>query len=265
MRQHGWLLVLLLIAAVAMSVRLPVRANPDSGNIFAAIQSMPARLVQQAYGVVIRARKDVVQPTADLVSTAASRTMPLVIPSAPVAVAHANIQAAALLDETFVPAQIDKPLAALAMIEAKNSLQVSNISSAPVPFQLTAILHSSEVAKRPTALYRSAPIYPTEARENGEQGRVTLSFNIASDGSVQNIETVSNRGSEQFLTSAAEALRQWRFDVASVSPRIARYTQDFDFALGKSAKKAEADDPNCKVSTGSHICRTDEARKGRVR
>ncbi|QBB71930.1 TonB family protein [Pseudolysobacter antarcticus] len=265
MRQHGWLLVLLLIAAVAMSMRLPVRANSDARSIFAVIQTVPARLVQQAYGVLIRARKDaVVQPNADLLSAAASTAIPSVVPSAPVAVAHANLQPAALSTETFVPAKIEKPSTALGMIEAKNALQVSNISSAPAPLQLTALSQSSEVAKRPTALYRSAPIYPTGARENGEQGRVTLSFNIASDGSVQNIETVSNRGNEQFVASAVEALRQWRFDVDSVSPTIERYTQDFDFALGKGAKKAEADDSNCKVSTGSHICRPDGANNARL-
>lgn len=265
MRQHGWLLILLVITAVAMSMQLPVPANPDSGSVFAAIQHMPSRLAQQAYGVLIRARKDTaVQPSAELVSTAANAAIPSAARSAPVAMAHANIQPAALPTETFVPAQVEKPLATLAMIEAKNSLQVSNISSTPVPLQLTTS-SDNVIVRRPTALYRNAPIYPTYARESGQQGRVTLSFSIASDGSVQNIETVSNHGAEQFITAAAEALRQWRFDVDSVSPSIERYTQDFDFALGKPAKKAEADDPNCKVSTGSHICRTDEGSNAHVR
>lgn len=63
---------------------------------------------------------------------------------------------------------------------------------------------------RPTA--RTAPTFPVRARSLGQSGRVTLSFVVDVDGSVQDAVVVEAAPPGVFDQSALEAVRSWRFD-----------------------------------------------------
>lgn len=58
-------------------------------------------------------------------------------------------------------------------------------------------------------VHRVEPEYPEQARQNGIEGAVVLKVLVGTDGSVENVHTVSG---DAALASAAEyAVRQWRF------------------------------------------------------
>jgi len=249
MRQHGWLLVLLLVAAVGLSMRLPVRTHSASIDALATIQIASARLTQQAYALLTRA-----SAVAPAIAPVASAKVVPVVPVAAHPVETALTHNVAQASETLILPRIQKPQAPQAAIIADSALKISDIrlQSSPMPL---ATLPSIAAAPMPKALRRVAPSYPAGALASDQQGQVTLSFGIAADGSVQNIEVTAAQGAEQFVAAAKEALHQWSFDASNLPSGTERYTQVFDFALSKTANGSHKSDPDCKVSTGSHICR----------
>ena len=249
MRQHGWLLVLLLVMAVGLSLRLPVRSHPASIDSLATVQLASTRLTQQAYALLTRA--SAVAPA--IAPVASAKVIPVTsAPTHPAETvsAHNVVQAS----ETLILPRIQKPQATHTTIIADSALEISDIrlQSSPLPL---ATLPSIAAAPMPKALRRVAPSYPAGALASDQQGQVTLSFGIAADGLVQNIEVTAAQGAEQFVAAAKETLHQWRFEASNLPSGTARYTQVFDFALSKTANGSHKVDPDCKVSTGSHICR----------
>ena len=117
----------------------------------------------------------------------------------------------------------------------------------------------SEVAAaaRPAAIRVVTPEYPRSVRGTGRE-RVEIGFSINSDGTVRDISIANNGFDSAFGRAATSALRQWRFDPATVrGDPSARYTQTFVFAQGSGARAAD----ECVQSVGSHICRRpDEGR-----
>jgi len=249
MRQHGWLLVLLLVVAVGLSMRLPVRTHSASIDALATIQMASTRLTQQAYALLTRA-----SAVAPVIAPVASAKVVPVVPVAAHPVETALTHNVAQASETLILPRIQKPQAPQAAIIADSALKISDIrlQSSPMPL---ATLPSIAAAPMPKALRRVAPSYPAGALASDQQGQVTLSFGIAADGSVQNIEVTAAQGAEQFVAAAKEALHQWSFDASNLPSGTERYTQVFDFALSKTANGSHKSDPDCKVSTGSHICR----------
>lgn len=250
MRQHGWLLVLLLVMAVGLSMRLPVRNHSASGDALATIQLASTRLTQKAYALLARTSAAVVPA---ITPVASAKVAPIVsVPTHPAETLPAhNVEQAS---ETLVLPRIQKPQTTHAAIVADSALKVSDIRLQSPPMTL-ATPPSIAVATMPKALRRVAPSYPAGALASDQQGQVTLSFGIAADGSVQNIEVTAAQGAEQFVAAAKEALHQWSFDASNLPSSTERYTQVFDFALSKTANGSHKSDPDCKVSTGSHICR----------
>jgi protein TonB len=58
-------------------------------------------------------------------------------------------------------------------------------------------------------IHRVEPAYPLLARQVHKEGRVELRAIIATDGTIQSLQVVS--GDPFFITSAIEAVRQWRY------------------------------------------------------
>ena len=77
----------------------------------------------------------------------------------------------------------------------------------------------SPSAAEDSLLRRIEPTYPEDALKQGIQGAVVLDVLIASNGTVQNIETVS--GSPMLVQASSSAVKQWRFKTQRVKGRLA--------------------------------------------
>jgi len=60
------------------------------------------------------------------------------------------------------------------------------------------------------------PIYPSDARAAGHQGRVILVVSVNSDGSVTDIAIATSSGFGSLDAAAIEAVHQWRFSPATL-------------------------------------------------
>ena len=105
-------------------------------------------------------------------------------------------------------------------------------------------------AARPIATRIVQPRFPSFAQRAA--GRIEASFTIAADGSVTDIQLDEGDAGSAFARAAERALKQWRFDPASIaSGDRARYTQTFVFA----PRKATGVGDECVKPTGSLVCR----------
>jgi TonB family protein len=120
------------------------------------------------------------------------------------------------------------------------------LASIPVGPQIP--VDANQVRQRkPVATHTVAPSFPTFAHK--ESSRVEVSFAIAEDGSVRDIR-VAHADDDAFERAAEKALRQWRFDPATLPAESGvRYTQIFVFAKSRSSGE------RCILATGSRICR----------
>lgn len=109
---------------------------------------------------------------------------------------------------------------------------------------------------RPVATRIVQPKFPSFAQRS--TGRIEASFAIAPDGRVVDIRLVEGEAGGAFARAAERALKQWRFDPASLPPgQSARYTQTFVFAPPRGGEDARDE---CFKPTGSLVCRDpDEA------
>jgi bla regulator protein BlaR1 len=127
-----------------------------------------------------------------------------------------------------------------------------------------------QAASQPIPEYIRPPTYPYEAVTRGVEGKVTLEFAIADDGSVRNIRVVQATPGGVFDLAAEQAMRLWRYSPnMSVSLHKNRYRQAFTFSLktpvaaqGAGAVFTSGEVSarlGCQVTTGSHICRWPES------
>jgi TonB family protein len=165
--------------------------------------------------------------------------------------------AAASAVHTVVPPVV-QPLAAAepkgrdaAVVDAAPAAAAARPADARSPETVSVPLQSGASHPKPVAVHTVAPAFPAFARRQGS--RVEASFSIAADGSVRDIRFAGHRD-EAFEREAERALRQWRFDPASlpVDAGSARYQQAFVFTA-PSRNAGERD--GCILSTGSRICR----------
>jgi bla regulator protein blaR1 len=104
---------------------------------------------------------------------------------------------------------------------------------------LSINLASADVAlngkKDAYPIFRAEPQYPEAAVKNNTQGSVVLSFDIDSNGSVENVKIVSSEPKQIFDHSAKEALQQWKYETHG-KKLIAQLVQ-LDFVLGDATGK----------------------------
>jgi len=86
----------------------------------------------------------------------------------------------------------------------------------------------------PYPVYRVEPIYPQEAVANNIEGSVVLKFDIAGDGSVDNIKVVNAKPKKVFERSAKLALKQWQYSAPGETVRD--NLVQLDFAMGENSK-----------------------------
>ena len=100
------------------------------------------------------------------------------------------------------------------------------IPPAPAPSQARV-----KVDKPPSPRRRIKPEYPKGARERGEEGDVTLEFEVSAKGTVGNVQIVKSCGFPELEQAAIRAVTQARFEPArrgsSKVPAPARLTLTF--------------------------------------
>ncbi|WP_347987748.1 energy transducer TonB [Methylomonas sp. AM2-LC] len=127
---------------------------------------------------------------------------------------------------------VSKPKSIIATNNEQESLMPVPISELPAPLSLDASEVDQAIATRadsnsihtdnaPTSitlpnlnadyLDNPAPIYPTQSRRLGEQGKVLLRALINADGSVAQIILRKTSGHDRLDNVALETVKQWRF------------------------------------------------------
>jgi len=178
------------------------------------------------------------------------------IPAAPaesLAAADVSTAGTAALAERVVPAPAVPVPAASASASPPTAVAMAapshpTLPANALPAQVPAVAEPVHPAK-PVAVHTVAPEFPGYARL--ERVLVDASFTIAADGSVRDIR-LQGRADNAFKREAERALRQWRFDPASLpADHALRYSQTFVFAPpGEHASR-----DGCVRQTGSMVCR----------
>lgn len=113
-----------------------------------------------------------------------------------------------------------------------------------------------------TALRIRKPVYPAAALEKGIEGKVVIEFNLASNGSVQDMRVVSADPTGVFEQAALVAMRGWVYSVPPGHLLSERYRQVMAFSLdggaGDTSSREIQARIGCQVVTGTHICRWPE-------
>jgi TonB family protein len=189
------------------------------------------------------------------------RLEPVTIPATPVVAPPTPSPLAPSIERgAATPGVAVSALATVASLPAEAPPRtVATTTTAAVPAQQPTVLASIPVAqqapseaspirqRKPVATHTVAPTFPSFARK--EASRVEASFAIADDGSVRDIR-FAHSGDEAFEHAAEKALRQWRFDPATLpADNSVRYAQVFVFAKSRSSGE------RCILATGSRICR----------
>ena len=109
----------------------------------------------------------------------------------------------------------------------------------------------------PEVLVRVSPEYPVRARLSGQKGYVEVAFAINAEGRPTEIEIVDSRPRRVFDRAALRAIKQWRFDTASVAAAdVDRISQRFDFNLS-AGEGSFSGVRECQPLTGTRICRSE--------
>lgn len=172
-------------------------------------------------------------------------------------------------DESMAPVTLSSAASDVA-IPGMLPLAIANLAphraaTIPVHFQATEI---SSPALTPLRMRK--PIYPAGALEKGIEGKVIIEFNLASDGSVQDMRVVSADPAGVFEQAALVAMRGWVYSVPSGHLLSERYRQVMAFSLdggtGDASSREIQARVGCQVVTGTHICRWPEetGRQGAV-
>lgn len=93
----------------------------------------------------------------------------------------------------------------------------------------------------PVLTSAQAPLYPTEARQQGIEGYVELAYDVTANGAVHNVRVVSADPVGLFEGAAIKAVSAWRFAPAQVN-RMVVASKDrvstIRFQLGEADKYA---------------------------
>jgi TonB family protein len=78
-------------------------------------------------------------------------------------------------------------------------------------------------------LSRPMPAYPVSAHMNGNhRGRVLIGYDVASDGTVQDIKVLDAYPVQVFTRTAVNAVKSWRYMPGSSDKRMVEFTFQCD-------------------------------------
>jgi TonB family protein len=119
---------------------------------------------------------------------------------------------------------------------------------------------STARARHLVAIHMISPRYP-DYREVREPVRVDVQFSLNTDGTVaEAVATTDDEAKGAFGAAAEKAMREWRFDPASVPTAAGvRFQQSFVFAkqsdVRHRTKAGDGEEYDCVKRTGSLVCR----------
>lgn len=114
------------------------------------------------------------------------------------------------------------------------------------------------------------PVYPAAALIRGIQGQVVLQFGLTADGEVRNLQVVSATPAGVFDQAAIDAIQGWRYAPPDANTGSLRYRQTIAFTLegappDTAAARGIHARGDCRVVTGTHICRWPDEAGSRAR
>ena len=72
---------------------------------------------------------------------------------------------------------------------------------------------------------RAMPVYPVNAHKNGNhRGRVLIGYDVAVDGTVQDIKVLDAYPVQVFTRTAVSAVKNWRYMPGSTDKRMVEFT-----------------------------------------
>jgi len=128
------------------------------------------------------------------------------------------------------PAKIKPALIGLCI--ALSSTLVAGVALA----NLAETAHSVDKPSAAIPVMRIEPKYPVEAEQNNQEGSVILQFDIAKDGSTDNIQVMESFPKQVFDKNAITALKQWTYKPRIQGGRAQRQSGlkvQLDFRLDK--------------------------------
>jgi TonB family protein len=102
----------------------------------------------------------------------------------------------------------------VSLAPSANPDTLARLSSGPIPMPVSSPRISQGVTEA-RLIHRVEPVYPTNARMQRLQGKVTLSATIGTDGSVRQVKVVE--GPPVLAESAKEAVQKWKYNPANLN------------------------------------------------
>ena len=247
-----WILLTMLVGG-ALLVTTQLREQRDALERFG--QSLMTKLPRPQVALMFDLALDV---SRDLIVSVPTPQR-LIIPSPPVVEVAPIDRAVPATSSPIARSALDTSAAVIAAPIANVAADSSPAIAAPSTAALTPAAEVEPTAISPAGklplprLTRKVmPSYPN-ALLGRSQGHVEFEFSLTSDGSVKNVAVVSGDANGRFAAAAHDALTQWQFAPASVSPHL-RLRQDFQFRNASSLAVDDGISVACRRSTGSHIC-----------
>lgn len=269
---HGQMRWLLAIALLGAGLVMALRIGRDDNRIFIAPVvsadwlQLPSSAALPLATVVLpfeRPRLRLATPAPLEVPTDVPSAMPPAGSLPAARPAAMDVPAVALTPVAPAVAPPPSDASGVADTAAARAAEAQSIPASipPVPATISGSATAqpagaSAAVARPVATRIVQPKFPSFAQH--ATGRVEASFAIAPDGRVVDIRIVEGESGSAFARAAERAMKQWRFDPASLPPgQSARYTQTFVFAPPHGGEDVRDE---CFKPTGSLVCRDpDEA------
>lgn len=93
----------------------------------------------------------------------------------------------------------------------------------------------------PRLVFGKVPVYPIRAAISGIPASVSLRYTIGADGRTRDIEVIGGSG-KPFSTHAVIAVREWRFEPATLGGEPVPFTVEQSISFGDGARDFTADD-----------------------
>ncbi|WP_300527764.1 energy transducer TonB [Maricaulis sp.] len=112
-------------------------------------------------------------------------------------------------------------------MKAKFLSLIAAVTMVSAPLALAPAAHATTTTR--DAINLVAPDYPRSAERRGIEGSVQVRYDIAADGSVENIEVVETTHPGIFDRAALRAVESWRYEAAA--ERTEGHTFTLEFSL----------------------------------
>jgi bla regulator protein BlaR1 len=151
------------------------------------------------------------------------------------------------------------------MADATNPAELSSpagLAATPAPEDDAVVVASQKISGGKLLEFRQ-PSYPRRARIKGMIGVVSVVFDVAEDGRMENVAIVDSTA-RIFERPVLKALKKWRYQpfLLDGEPARARVTHTFQFELEADQVARTEGSGRCEKVTGSRLCQPRAAYEG---